>query len=108
MTHHVVLTPILIGISLKTENLTLKQTLSRPIAHKQQRTVIVVTDNLITTSISFENYCLAVLTIKNNFKPHFYEEDHLENDLLHTKDFHIYFTISTQFLSCNPKKSKPE
>lgn len=43
MTHHVILTPILIGISLKTENLTLKETLSRPVAHKQQRTVIVVT-----------------------------------------------------------------
>lgn len=67
--------------------------LSIHIAHMQQKTEMALRGNLIITSISFENDCLATLRIKDNLKPHFYKEVHLESYLLH-KDFHICFDIS--------------
>lgn len=93
MIYHVLLNPILIEMSLKIENLTLKQNLSIHIAHMQQKTVMILRANLIITSISFENDCPAALRIKNNLKPHLHKEAHPENYLLHTKDFHVHFNI---------------
>lgn len=93
MMHLVLLNTIWTEISLKPENLTLRQNLSIHVAHMQRKTEMVLRGNLTITSISFENDCLAALRIKNNLKPHFYKEVHLQSYLLHNKDFHIQFRI---------------